>query len=176
MIRICGLLVWTVVVLLPACVTNRQTAYRAPAALDSLSVMTASFKAVMGAAPFAHPGGPTNQVCFRTTVEGRSSASDPALAGLIVQLSASFETSQIRIIPQCTFGNGGSYGGWMVAADGQPAIFVKIQTPRFITPDSAEIGIEERRGGRWGGGHLCTLRKLPRFNWAVSGCRGLFVS
>jgi hypothetical protein len=143
---------------------------------DLLDIMKLSFKSVMRDPPFEHPGGPTSVVCFRMKGSGSGAAVKSDMESVFARLSSDLSKEGIKVVPECEFLQNRSYGGWIVEPGGAPAVFVQMGAPIFITPDSAEIEVEETRGGRWGGGYHCVLKKGPGARWRLNKCRGVFIS
>lgn len=144
---------------------------------DSVSVFAAAWDSVMGAPPFAHPGGSTTSVCLESSSLVASFDSVPvARLSFVNAVAQEIQRHGVTVLSSCKMRPESWYGGWIVGPEDQPAVIVRFSAPVFTHLNVAEIHFADARGGRWGRGMVCTIERRAVAGWKIRRCQVTFIA
>jgi hypothetical protein len=118
-----------------------------------------------------HPAGPVRTLCVGP--EAMPSSHDTVAPGdlSLVRSQLARETGLTVSRPDACVNQPAPAFGTLIVdrAHGAPALLVGVVAPRAIAPDTMEVLVSSRAGGRWGRGERCTVAKRG-VHWAVAQC------
>jgi hypothetical protein len=144
---------------------------------DSASVVVAAFDDLLGKPPFDHPGGKAAAVCIDIQPSRAWSqhtwTQDPAF----IEGAKRKVAHQVKVLDACRYAAKPTFGTWVLGPSDELAISVTVLSLVFQDVNSAQIRLDETRGGRWGRLVECLVRRSPMSSeWAVAGCKTLMIS